>query len=533
MVGEVEHSQYGTGIALRERYAGGEFFVEFKNGLKFWVKKKDLFFLNQKDRPVQPDLIQKESAKPQKMVTFPIFSTHPSPNIHPTVICLIPGLSQEYQTQEKKEAVKPLSATKEKISEDIPHEDPQEAISETGYATVPDISPSAKISYDLESRIIIEALRMGGVPHNLADRFTAGRDDEIQQINSFFSDPNSSVILMEGEYGVGKSHMLALISSKALQNGWAVAKIEVDPKETAFHRPKSLYQALTRSFIYKKNGQVHNFFEFIRDIATQPNVHAVKKLFSHPYFKEVLIRWEENDDNFGLMEWIAGQGIEGQYSRMPKMHEAQTATNLYCNLISALGWAAKNVLHLEGVLILIDEAEGIDPMWYTAYQFGKATNFLKGITLMAKSDPNLRLEPYKHIYEQESPRSKVGKLTGLTYCGLDREILPFLWEGESHIKLMFSFIPHLLDSIIQIESTMPWFKELPRMTLDHIDENAMDTLYLKLSNIYSNAYQFSSAIDTREFLPKQKTRLYVKGIIESFDLLRYDKNTDFHEFVGL
>jgi hypothetical protein len=273
---------------------------------------------------------------------------------------------------------------------------------------IPEVVQPPISSNNRESRIIIEALRLGGVPHDLAERFTAGRDFEINNIKSFFSDLQRALIFIEGEYGAGKSHMLELISSMALQKGWAVAKIEIDPNEIAFHRPKTIYQAITQSFVYKKNGQVQNFYEFIRDIATSSNVQNLKKMYTHPYIKEILLRWEENEDNIDLIEWISGQGIEGQYSKMPKLHEAQTAANIYCNLISGLGWAARNVLNLQGILLLLDEAEGIDPAWYTTYQFGKATNFLKGITLMAFNEPNLCLEPNKYISEQNAPRCKVG-----------------------------------------------------------------------------------------------------------------------------
>jgi hypothetical protein len=523
MAEEVEHSRYGRGFVRKERYAGGEFFVEFDNGLKLWVKRKDLSF-SPKNEPIKidsPKKTQQSGSKPSQLPSKPI------PHIHPTIICLDPELQDKYGVDEGADGVPQRGGDK---------------IESPGDNAQKGDSRDNKSPFDLESRIIIESLRLGGVPHNLASRFTAGREREIEIVQSFFSDRGKGAVLLEGEYGVGKSHMLELITSMALQKGWAVAKIEIDPKETAFHRPKALYQAITRSFIYTKNGQVHNFYEFIRDVATTSNIHSLKKLFSHTYFKEVLIRWEENDDNYGLIEWIAGDGIEGQYSKipklheaqtMPKLHEAQTATNIYCNIISGIGWAAKNVLNLEGILILIDEAEGIDPAWYTSYQYGKALNFVKGITLMVQNNPDLRLEPNKYIYTQEVPRSKVGKLTGLNYCGLDRDIVPFLWESESHVKIIYSFVPDLLGTIVDIESKMPWFTEIPRINLENIDSKAMDKLYSKLFDIYSNAYQFIPHIDTRAYLPTTKTRLFVKGIIESFDLQRFDKNIDFEQFSAL
>ena len=40
---------------------------------------------------------------------------------------------------------------------------------------------------EFESRLIIEALKLGGVPINHADKFTSGRDEEIERVKTFLN----------------------------------------------------------------------------------------------------------------------------------------------------------------------------------------------------------------------------------------------------------------------------------------------------------------------------------------------------------
>lgn len=475
----VEHSIYGRGLLLKKRYLGGEAYIHFESGLALWVKSNEIKTISD-----DPPVIR-----------------HISAYGHPTLICIADEPSIYDFFKLNKHLVPPKS--KVKIISPPPH-------------------------YDIESRRIIEALRLGGVPRHLVAQFTAGRDEEIQVINQFCSSDTSPLFILEGAYGVGKSHMLELVSSIALNSGWAVARIEIDPSENAFHRPLNIYRTLARSFLYPKDGHFHNFSDFVDDIINSPKG---KKMGAHPYFKEILIRWDDVDNNkTDLIEWISGQGIDGQFSKIPKLHDAQTAANIYCNIISGIGWAAHNVLELKGLLILFDEAEGIDRSWYTTYQFSRATNFINGLLRMAKNDPILIIEPKKYMHEETAPVRKVGRKTGLQYCGLDREIAPFLWETESNVKIIFSFIPQLLDTILQFPTMNDMFNDVQRYPLEPLNPTAMGELYNKVVPIYQKAYNFTPTANTYEHLPINKTRLFVKGMIESFDILRHDPTSQ--PFVG-
>ena len=79
-----------------------------------------------------------------------------------------------------------------------------------------DESPKPILSEEqLEDRRIIEALRLGVVPHDSIEQFTFGRDEEINHIKNWLSnsDDNNGSLILSGGYGAGKTHFLDYIFS--------------------------------------------------------------------------------------------------------------------------------------------------------------------------------------------------------------------------------------------------------------------------------------------------------------------------------
>ncbi|MBO3757598.1 MAG: DUF2791 family P-loop domain-containing protein, partial [Candidatus Brockarchaeota archaeon] len=116
----------------------------------------------------------------------------------------------------------------------------------------------------LEARKIIEALRLGIVPQKYVEEFTFGREKEIKQIKSWLSNEDESSLILVGEYGVGKTHILEYLYSYLLKDNWAVSIVNLDPNELPFHKPKRVYEAIISSFRFGKN---RNFRDFLKEIS--------------------------------------------------------------------------------------------------------------------------------------------------------------------------------------------------------------------------------------------------------------------------
>jgi Cdc6-like AAA superfamily ATPase len=185
-----------------------------------------------------------------------------------------------------------------------------------------------------EARKIIEALRLGIVSHGQVDEFTFGRDKTIGQIKEWLNIQNNGSMIISGEYGIGKTHLLEYLYSSVLKSNWAVAKVELDPNELPLHKPKAIYEAIIRSFKFETyNG---DFRQFLREIAASHNWYALQE---HEYLGIIIEKIRSGEDDEHIYEWI-----EGQSTYHPRMYNFSTCGNIYCYILSGISWAAKNIL---------------------------------------------------------------------------------------------------------------------------------------------------------------------------------------------
>lgn len=395
------------------------------------------------------------------------------------------------------------------------------------------ITHQSAVLSEFEARVIIESLRLGGVPYEHVDQFSSGRNEEISNITSFL-DNSTGVFLIKGEYGVGKTHMLEMIRSLALKKRFLVSRVEIDPSEISFNKPKKIYQAFIKGMIYPRNGNVAGFREFIDDLFKSPPAIPFQKLSTHTYLGELITFWKQKGDNSELLEWIEARDDgsnqlyavhdDGTPSKLPKLFDIQNAANLYCNIISGIGWAARHILELNGVVILFDEAEGIDPSLYTNYQFEKAANLMRGLIYMAQDNPALLKESGNALkVTRRSPNASPvleGSLTKLIYNQMERTPSSYLFAQKSYTKLVFSFVPSLLERLQNQGYLDDVLEKIPSLDLESLGEKDYEHLYASIMRIYQISYGFDHKESYYPHIPRDKTRLFVKGVIEALDLKR-------------
>ncbi|MCX7880072.1 MAG: ATP-binding protein [Ignavibacteria bacterium] len=359
-----------------------------------------------------------------------------------------------------------------------------------------------------ENRRIIEALRLGIVPADYVIEFTFGRENEIQTINDSLNNDESKIILIDGEYGSGKTHLLSHIYYTSLNNNFAVSFVSIDPNETPFHKPKSIYHYLVRNFKYlcKNDKKVKGFRDFLKEAIVQ---NAFK---DNIYFKHITLEANEN-----LWNWIEASskspkpilefGFYGYYSNpYPGLYDTSSAANIYCYLISSLSWAAKEVLGLNGLLLIFDEAENIETVNNKRNYF-QGLNFLKALVYCSMDFEFLLNLPFLIDIEFDFCKQGLGKY------------VPFLFKLPSGLKLIFATTNYYTNSIYdEFNSLVVHLDSLPFESI----KQAIQRIYEFYFNSYNSIPDFIQIepLFEKEIFDKQ-TRLTFKTIVEIFDLVRF------------
>ncbi|OYD14576.1 hypothetical protein CH330_08190 [candidate division WOR-3 bacterium JGI_Cruoil_03_51_56] len=269
---------------------------------------------------------------------------------------------------------------------------------------------------------MIEAFRLGIVPHQDVEAFTFGREKEVGVIQSALKrleHGKGDVYLVEGEYGTGKTHLLEYIHHRALQMGMVTTICQFDPREVSPHRPKRVYRELVHNLRFIRDGREYGFRDLLRQ-ATDLD------LSDHVFLGPVLAKLQKLDaahiESEVFWQWIEGEStkeyateIRSPYrvrggQKIPALYDFSTAADFYCNIFSGISYIARQ-LGLKGLALLIDEAETVTHLWDIIY-LTRSVNFMEGLVRTAQNDPDLkrmnsgmihnRVKPVPYIYRDPS-----------------------------------------------------------------------------------------------------------------------------------
>jgi hypothetical protein len=238
-----------------------------------------------------------------------------------------------------------------------------------------------------EARSVIEAFRLGIVPIQAIKDWTVGRAREVEKVQQWLQDESSGTMVIRGEYGSGKSHLIEYLHASGFDLNYAVSLVAIDPCDAQPGFPKRVYRHLIRNLRFPYQDQYYNFCEILTLIGK--NFHQ-NPLSDHQFLGKVLDKIKKGQDIPEMWEWIEGQ--ETSYSKLGTLFDHTTAANIYCNILSGLSTLAVRGLGLKGILLMFDEAETSRTYRYR-YEWHRALNFFNALSMVANDE---------HVLEDES-----------------------------------------------------------------------------------------------------------------------------------
>lgn len=372
---------------------------------------------------------------------------------------------------------------------------------------------------------VLEALRTGLVPPSDIEQWTVGREAEFRALRKFLHESSEGVILLEGTYGAGKTHFLEYLRHAAVQERFAVAFSGVNFQEATVAFPKKLWRNLAKGFSAQVDGERLDLRGFLRAVARRENWERV--LGRHFALGPLLRLLSEGRDTSEMWEWLEGGGRHQSIVHFPTLWDHTTCANVYCNLITALSRAAVELLDLEGLMVLIDEAEMSRTVRY-GYHLRRGMNFFKGLMFAANDEPALIEEG---IEKREG--NYRGMRTDLVYSG--------------HLKVRFtSGIPSFLKVAIaltpdSLQREMRGFRStIDVVHLDILSYDELSHLLEKMCDTYRACYGLTLSRRERDRVFRHltqhwkisTTRQFIKGAMEFLDYYRFYPDMDLFQYTA-
>ena len=362
-----------------------------------------------------------------------------------------------------------------------------------------------------ELRMLFEAFRLGIVPHGDIVDWTVGRDVEVKAIRDWLADQAYGSLVMEGAYGTGKTHLLEVLYAKAIEMGYAVTRIGFDPSESPAAFPKRVYRRATQWLRVPYEGRVLGFREALRIAARNAKGPLLE---DHPYLGAAVARLQSG--HVSEAEWEELEGRESASTLVGGMYDYTTSANIYCNLLSGLGWLFVQELGALGFLLLMDEVETAQTYLYS-YHWRRGLNFFQGVSMTANDHPELLDE--KVVRKKEAHR---GEETGLVYSG--HNPVPYLYRVPSYLKVVFAITPGAFT-----KQFLKWHPEQPVLTLSTLGGDSLRKLFEQLADAYEVVHDVSLPAARRDAVyallrrrtQDGTTRAFIKAMVEVMDFIRF------------
>jgi len=369
--------------------------------------------------------------------------------------------------------------------------------------------------------MVIEAFRLGIVPYNATEAWTLGRSGEVTAIREWLDDLGQGTLIIEGPYGSGKSHLLHHLYATAIRSQYAVSLTDLDSSEATAAFPKRIYRRIVKNLKAPIGGEQVGFRGLMRAIAENADGNPVA---DHPYFGALIDELRKGELKEDTWAWIEGrEAVKGKYG---SLWDYTTVANVYCHMLSCIGWLMVKVLDLDGFLILFDEVETAKSVYYQ-YQFVRGLNFFRGLSMVANDEPVLLEE------KVVKDLTRKGEETGLVYSG--HFPIPYLYRIPSYLKVVFAITPTVLTGEFR-----RWRSTVPLLELDSLGIDDLRSLFDMFVKHYQKVYGVRiDPTDRRQYFAIllerggfTSTRIFIKSMVELMDFLRLYPHSNIEAILG-
>jgi tRNA A37 threonylcarbamoyladenosine biosynthesis protein TsaE len=380
---------------------------------------------------------------------------------------------------------------------------------------------------DFYQRKLIEAFKLGIVPYFGVYDFTFGRQKEIERITKLideYTQIGGGTIILEGEYGSGKTHLLDYLYRNLLEKGYAVSRVELDTFDVAPYRPKHIYREIIKTLELIKEDKEWNF----RDIIKEAAINNIKLPEYHIFLSKALklistLKDTEKEEIF--WKWIEGDYLSREYLdycrfwRLPVLLDHAPACDIYAYILTGIGYILKK-LGIKGFIVMLDEAETLFHLFYREREL--SFYLYKGLISIANNFP--QATTFQLVDDTTSDYLGVGKLdkSGMLHSAV--RPTPYIYQLPSNIILILSLTPSVSSYYKKLISLV---RKDAVIYLDKLKKDAVKAMYDKLVDIYQKAYALSipDTIKTEIFkrLDDAHIRQFIRCGVEILDIYRHYK----------
>lgn len=127
-------------------------------------------------------------------------------------------------------------------------------------------------------------MRKGIPPDGHVRKYTVGRKEEINRLLDNLKNNETNVLLLQANYGAGKTHLLRFVKEHALDMGFAVSYVSLDSKSNIrFNRLDQILGAVNSNIeIPNSQGRrgIRNFFNFVANEMEKPKYSDFRRTLS-------------------------------------------------------------------------------------------------------------------------------------------------------------------------------------------------------------------------------------------------------------
>ncbi|HEY3853696.1 MAG TPA: BREX system ATP-binding domain-containing protein [Verrucomicrobiae bacterium] len=210
------------------------------------------------------------------------------------------------------------------------------------------------------ARCAIRHLKRGVFPPDEIEHFTAGRDSECKALNIALKEAEQGGnrhFFIEASYGVGKSHMLKLVESLALRNGFAVCWVTTDGYAHAFNHPTRYLHTLLENMRVPglhRNGFAQACSHWLKNRERDNLLTRVKSQPNNALHWPIIRMSMENGDEGDYKDYYLGN-LE---CRDLQHRNGQAFFDCVYDRIASMNSVCRSV-SLKGTVFLFDEVESV------------------------------------------------------------------------------------------------------------------------------------------------------------------------------